>query len=293
MRRAVSPICLREPRGLTLLEVLIALALSSVLLTAVYVAMDLHWKYSSAGRDEAERSQLARAIANRLEVDLRSVVYRSQQTAQPADDAEPTESTGDGTETETESSTNTTGDEEPPPEEEMTVDQSDPAAAEGTGLFGNSNTLMLHISQPSKTLNYIPLGMSQPGERTSDLLSVSWFVASDGAGGLQGAVAEQGQGLARTSGDRLFSRLADQAGNLEALASTAMILAPEVTAIRFQYFDGAAWRPDWNSDELAGLPRAIEIEMDIRASGSHKRSDDQVRTYRMVVTLPIAKPLPI
>lgn len=271
-----------RPRGLTLLEVLIALALSTVLLTAVYVAMDLHWKYSSAGRDEAERSQLARAIANRLEVDLRSVVYRvppPETLEEEPVDSETDPATGEST-----------GTTEPPPEgEELEVDPN----AEGTGLFGNSTTLLMHISQPSKTLAYIPLGVSQPGERTSDLLSVSWFVASPEAGGLQGAVAQDGEGLTRTSGDRLTSRLADEEGNLEALAATAMVLAPEVTSIRFQYFDGAAWRADWDSDLLGGLPRAVEIIMEVRASGSHKRSDEAVRTYRMVVALPIAKPLPI
>lgn len=292
MRRAVSTRRLSGTlRGLTLLEVLIALALSSVLLTAVYVAMDLHWKYSSAGRDEAERSQLARAIANRLEVDLRSVVYRPQEPT----GGEATDDTGDTSGSTSGSGTDpTTGDSsastEPPPDGEVEVD---PTNAEGTGLFGNATTLLMHISQPSKTLAYIPLGISQPGERTSDLLSVSWFVASRDASGLQGAVAQDGEGLTRTSGDRLTSQLADEEGNLDALASTAMVLAPEVTAIRFQYFDGADWRADWDSDLLGGLPRAIEIVMDIRASGSHKRSDDMVRTYRMVVALPIAKPLPI
>lgn len=63
-------------RAFTLLEVLVAVALSAVLLTAVAGAIDLHRKYSSAGQECVEQDQLGRAILRDVEADVRALVYR-------------------------------------------------------------------------------------------------------------------------------------------------------------------------------------------------------------------------
>lgn len=64
-------------RGFTLFEVVVALALSVLLLAGVYAGMDLYWRFSTTGQEEVERAQIARAVLRQIETDLRSVVYQS------------------------------------------------------------------------------------------------------------------------------------------------------------------------------------------------------------------------
>ena len=70
--------------GFTLIEVLIALALTVVLLSAVYGALDLYFAYSTAGRNEIAATQLRRALCRRIARDLESVVmqFPEKETAQ-------------------------------------------------------------------------------------------------------------------------------------------------------------------------------------------------------------------
>jgi Tfp pilus assembly protein PilW len=62
--------------GHTLIEILLALGLSLVILTAVYAALDQHWRYAEAGQRQTERMQVTRALFERISLDLRSVVFR-------------------------------------------------------------------------------------------------------------------------------------------------------------------------------------------------------------------------
>jgi len=66
----------RGRAGHTLFEILLALGLSLVLLTAVYAALDQHWRYAEAGQRQTERMQVTRALFERISLDLRSVVFR-------------------------------------------------------------------------------------------------------------------------------------------------------------------------------------------------------------------------
>ena len=66
-----------EPRaGHTLIEILLALGLSLVILSAAYAALDQHWRYAEAGQRQTERMQVTRALFERMSLDLRSVVFR-------------------------------------------------------------------------------------------------------------------------------------------------------------------------------------------------------------------------
>ena len=291
----------------TLLEVLIAMAVSLLLLGAVYAALDLHWKYSSAGRDEVERAQLVRAIFQRMELDIRSVVYPPPTASDASQMAGSGASTG-GT------SGSTTG--QTTPSGAGTAGTAGSAGTAGTastastatgstttstaadstealtqstvGVLGDSQTLMLHVSRPARHLDYGAVIDGQSSQqRSSDLLSVAYFVATSGGSGLQGLVGSRlgggatgtARGLARLEGDRLMMNLADEQGNLDALAARTELLAPEVTVVQFLYFDGAEWLTDWDSTAVGGLPRAIRVEMLI-----------QQQVYSLVIAVPLAKP---
>ena len=65
--------------GFTLLELLIAMALTLTLMTILYTAMDLHYRFSTMGQIEVERSQIARSLLQRMAADISSVTYRPEE----------------------------------------------------------------------------------------------------------------------------------------------------------------------------------------------------------------------
>jgi len=277
----------RALQGFTLLEVLLALSLSALLLGAVYMSLNLHWKYTTAGREEVEQSQLARAILNRITLDLRSALYRAPPADESAESAAGDTTGAGGAEAGSTDASTTT----------MTEELPDPTGTQSPGLYGNSETLMVYISQPSKTLEYAPLfDADRAGHRTSDQQTVSWFLARKGGFGLAGAVGMEKEGIARTSGDSLSTTLADQEGNLAALVQQTRVLAPEVTRVQFRYFDGISWQPAWDSAQFGGLPRLVEVTIEIRSAPSRKSRPDEpvnaaTQEFQVVVVIPASKPL--
>lgn len=297
----------RRVAGFTLVEVIIALALASLLFVAVYQALHLHWQYANAGGDDVARSQLLRAIASQFERDLRSVIYaQDPASADDAADTSATSSTGTSSTSGTSSSGTGTGGgtsgssstsgattDASGSTTSSTTDPVDATAGSTTGLFGNANTLMFHVSKPSRDLSYSPLGDGLNAQsRTSDLLSITYFLSGTSGGSLSGALNGQ-TGLARLEGDRLSLTMADENGDTAALASGVRLLAAEVTNLQFEYFDGTAWLPEWDSAALRGLPRAVAIQFQLsvaQTSGS-PRYNGQVATssHRVVVAIPAAK----
>ncbi len=292
------------------MELLLALSLATTLLMAIYLATDLHWKGSSAGRSQVERAQLARAILRQMAVDIRSVIYRpstedpSEEQMLEEDQGELAEALGAGSETEGSSS------------DTETIEVTDPAealAAGGVGVVGTSSELILHISRPVADLAYAPLlAEDELLGPTSDLRSVAWFMAGESGSALAEIVAAAaaetadattseaftGEGLARLEGDRLVMNLADEMGDLALMASQARVLAPEVESVAFRYFDGESWWDSWDSTATGFLPRAIEITLQLRDSENSEASffnwglpaGDETAQFRFVVDLPLAEP---
>ncbi len=284
--------------GLSLVEVLIALAISGVLLTSVYSAISMYFHYSHSGQEEIAKNQLARVLLVRIEQDLRSIVYR------PDDGSSKTEAPAD-TDTDTDTET-----EQPDKTELEVTDPSDAFAGSNSGLFGDMQTIVLHVSRPRLDMLSNPQ-MSGPVvvSRTSDLKTVSYFVAGNGTSGLQAAAAShfasqnlggtgRSTGLARMEGDRLALQLADKSGNVSSLLGQTQMLAPEVSRVNFRYYDGSLWTTTWDSASFGGLPRAVEITLELTfaaettGQGRYKKNKQEApRTYRMVVFLPMSKPL--
>lgn len=299
----------------TLLEVLIALALSLILVAAVYQALSLHWRYSIAGQADVQQSQLARALLHRIETDIRSVIYREEA---PATDASASDngSTGNTTGASTGATGSTTGaagttDSGTTTDTATALDPADAYATTNTGLFGNAQTLLLHVSKPSRQLNYSSLASMGVSVRTSDLQTVAYFLSGASSGGLQNVVGTRqlatpaaggdlvsvSGGLARLEGDRLTLSLADQQGNAGTLAGHTEILAPEVTGLQFQYYDGVSWYAAWDSVAYGGLPRAVEIKLELHVPSkgllpaAKQAAGSTGEVYRLVVPLPLSKPV--
>lgn len=290
-------------RGLSLIEVLISLALSALLLGSVYSAITMYFHYSSAGQEEVEKNQLARVLLQRIETDLRSIVYRPEETSTST-----TENTDAQFTDQTEANADTSATESTTQE---VTDPSDAFTGSSSGLFGDMQTIVLHVSRPRLDLNSSPtLNNQMASSRTSDLKTVSFFVAGNGSGGLQAAAAGHfssqsgkgpaaSRGLARMEGDRLALQLADKSGNVASLLGQTQMLAPEVSQINFRYWDGSTWVTQWDSASYGGLPRAVEVTLEMTFSTvdpNHsrfrkKQKVEPPRTYRAVIALPISKPI--
>jgi type II secretory pathway pseudopilin PulG len=257
----------------TLLEVVIALSLSIILITAVYGAIRLHYRVSQSGRDQMERAQLGRAILQQIEADVRSIVWQVQEPPQSSQDDESTSAVEDDSFSSGSSSVDTSTTEMDDMQEMASADEAFTSGS--SGLFGDSQNLVLHISRPSRDLVYASSldGESDAFSR-SDLASVSYFLADSNAGGLSAVVAQQNGGaasvlggalgLARAEGDRLSIEMATGgSGADDVLASNAKILAPEVVAIEFAYWDGLEWLDSWDSLSSGTLPSAIGITLSL------------------------------
>jgi Tfp pilus assembly protein PilV len=314
----------RTRHGLSLVEVLISLALSMLLLSAVYTAIELYFRQSHAGQEEIEKNQLARVLLQRIELDLRSVSYRESTATTTDADSDANGTTGkSGTSSGTSSggtsssgqaasgaaANGTTGTDSTTTTSTVKT-PADAFSGSDSGLFGDSQTMVLHVSRPNRDLGSLQqMNAQMMGNRTSDLKTVAFFVAGSGSGGLQSMAAAQfatqskggkisTHGLARMEGERLALQLADKNGSVGSMLGQTQMLAPEVSRVAFRYFDGSMWQVQWDSVSYGGLPRAVEVTLEMTfeaktsGQGRYKKTVQEApRIFRTVVPLPLSKPI--
>ena len=319
----------RGPHGFTLLEMVLALGLSSLLLVALYTALQMHWSSSALGQVEMERSQVARALFRRIETDLRSVVFRDNPLSSSTDDDSSSSSSDTSSSSSTSGSTGSTsgssgsssggttgssgssgtGTSSTSGSSSSSTTTTDTYSTQKTGVFGDSQNLVVHLSLPSRastlsaaaqsTANGSVSGTS--GFSGSDLQSVMYFLAgssSSVAQQLSGSLTSatgQATGLARLQGDRMAMQAADESGDMSSMASGAQLLAPEVASIEFEYFDGVSWSTSWDSATSNSLPNAVRITIDfhppVATSGWYSRPvSASTDRFQHTVALPLAQP---
>ena len=262
--------------GFTLLELLLAMGMTTLLMAAVYGAMSTYWNLALDSREEITRSQIARRIMQDLSRDIRSVTF-VEQIVQSSDD-----------------SSGTSGTESP---------SGVTTSVYRNGLIGFERELMLYISRPDKHLDYVALPDTlTASSRNSDLMIVRWLLADSSGSGLASAIAgtnETGSGsvagLARGEGGVNGFGRAIEMDDIGQQLEVTSLYAPEVQDIVFEYFDGVDWLPEWNSTDLNLMPQAIRIELILR----HPPSDDDGRinprdlpatSHQLVVPIPVARP---
>jgi hypothetical protein len=122
-----------------------------------------------------------------------------------------------------------------------------------------------------------------------------------------GEFGQAANGLVRRELGRSVTRWAIDNGDTQRLEQVGELLAPEITAIQFQYFDGYQWYTEWDSDVSGGLPLAVEITLFMQPKDSldadgmpvidptlvEQSSAGIVQgqlVYRLVVRLPTGRP---
>jgi len=275
-RSASSGIALRGRRaGFTLLELLIASALSATLLLALWTMFSLYVDLFQTGSARTELAQVARAVVQQLSDDLHHAI-QDPLPGQPRQ-------------------------------------RSGQTAVRRFGLLGTATGLRIDVLQPTPELpNFQPVSDSEgifgetaaprvPELRTiyyefhdpaADLADQS-TVESYAAGSNEETEQQlQPPGLVRreldfeapvSSADTAEGGLlatADPALNsdpfneqqpadwfdwVERFAEGTDIWVPEVVGLSFRYFDGQSWSSSWNSLQRRALPVAIEVTLQMVA----------------------------
>jgi hypothetical protein len=179
------------------------------------------------------------------------------------------------------------------------------------GLYGSSVELRLDVSRLPRFDEYEALMMEDSSvgvvDVPSDVKTVTYFLASEESlvgsapigmtfGAAQASDTGIGRGLMRSQVARAVTAWNEQAGYEQSNYENARLLADEVVALQFAYFDGLEWLPDWDSDAMGGLPKAVEILLTIQPT--YALSDVALaraeaggavvpeQTYRLVIHLP-------
>lgn len=266
------PAARRRPGGFTLVEMLVATALSGMLLAALWMLMSTYGELFDKGQRQVEQAQLSRALLEQIADDLRSAI----QDPLPSQAGE---AAGAG-------------------------------QRRRFGLFGTSRELRFDVLQLTPQLpNPVPVGQAAAAEdaqtapRVPELRTVHYTF-------LEPATSEDGelsptgpQGLVRTeldfetplasdptaaraaTGAAASADVADldlepadepSAGAPEVALDDTRLEVPEVASVQFRYFDGRGWSDAWNSLDRKALPAAVAVELqltDWAAVESERRPD--------------------
>ncbi len=287
-----------QPSGFTLLEVLFAIGLSFVLMSAVLSAIQLLGRISTTSQTAVITSQLARAVLTQIERDLLSC-------SQPPAAEESEEALSDETGTTDEVAVST-----------------DVAALTGLfGITGTAESIVIQADRPSSLTTMATL-QSVDSPSLSSQRSVSYFLSGQNGSPLaalsSGSGPSNAVGLVRLDGERGIVRAADERGDTETLASLSTLLAAEVATPQFRYFDWIFWHQTWDSGQIGSLPIAVEItpgslrsKLDSQTSPAQTASPTEmnsnaavnsvaeansptagITTYRHVVRIPTAVYVP-
>lgn len=260
-------------RGFTLLEVLLASAIAVLLMGALYVAMQVELQQASEGREMIERATLARAIINRVSIDLSPSITPPKATskAQAASSAAASST----------ASSSTTS---------QAATQATTAIPFQAGLVGTNTQLIIFTTRVTSTtdvLNSLNGTQAPDTPVPSDLRRVAYWIAQNG-------------GLCRQEIPWVTSDLTYQSTDPvmeDGKTEDDYIIAREVTDLIFEYYDinnatvdDAGWTDTWDGTVLSpdgmtpqGPPTAIRITFTIQTTAPDGKKTD--KAYKHVIPI--------
>jgi len=281
--------------GFSLLEVVLALALSVVIIAAIGYSVHLYMLTLTRQQTDIERKQVARSIIMMIHNDLRGAIQYKPQDYSGLEnlyeslvpDILSMAMGGEEETTEEDSS------------EEEAVAEEDMATSRPT-MIGNSVAIVIDVSRLPRVDEYNPIIAldSNQAQLPSDVKAVNYFFSdqpSAQANDIIDSIGEQG-GLYRRQIDRAVAAYLGDTGLAVAPDEYTQLIAPEVAGIYFRYWSGEGWESEWNSDDYGGFPLAIEVTLQLdpyRATHPELANDeDEMDYYRTVIHLPVAEPPP-
>jgi prepilin-type N-terminal cleavage/methylation domain-containing protein len=307
-------------QAFTLFELIVAIALSAVLLVLIGTAINLYLVRVDAGRQRVEEAQLARSVLAMIAADLRAAaIYRPQDTSSVAALAAARAASANANASSSDGATISTGGTSASSSSSSGVTS---RSAESTtelqlGVNGTLEELYvdacrlprmdeLFATHPS-TANGAAGSMAAdiPYTPRGDETTVRYFVRqgepiepnSVAATSLAPEAQLRAGGLVRQEADRAVRVWAERSGNEQVLETGQQLVAPEVVGIRFRYFDGADVVETWDMQQRRSLPAAVEVRVWIvstdavreqsAASYSLTGMPPDAREYQQTVYLPL------
>jgi hypothetical protein len=141
------------------------------------------------------------------------------------------------------------------------------------GIYGSRYQLMVDVSRIPRS-NEFNTQSSIPGQLVDvpgDVKTVTYVMQSTSVLGAQDSIAEvsstaisTGSGLVRRSLDRLVLKYAEESGMSNQTMNSGELIAPEVVALDFAYYDGTQWVYEWDSS-VQGLPWLVQINLALQS----------------------------
>ena len=285
----------KRQAGFSLLEVVLALALSVVIIAAIGYAVHMYMLTLTRQQADIERKQVARSIIMMIHNDLRGAIQYKPQ------DYSGLENLYESLIPEALASMMGEEDEEGAEAEEAEeeVIEEDMSTSRPT-MIGNSRAIVIDVSRLPRLDEYNPLIAMAPGQGqlASDVKAINYFFSDEASAqsdDIIDSIGEQG-GLYRRQIDRAVAAYLGDTGLAESPDEYTKLIAPEVAGISFRYWSGEGWEGEWDSDEAGGFPLAIEVTLQLdpfRATDpSLANNQDEMDYYRTVIHLPVAEPPP-
>jgi type II secretory pathway pseudopilin PulG len=289
--------CHKQPRSaFTLIELLLSLALIVVATALVGSLMQMFARNFATRGEDIRREQLARALLSKIADDVRAVVlpqeYDSSVLAQllgagggqtppgsgAAAASSSTNSLASAASSSNASSTSSAAGSASGDDLSATVSASMPP-----GIYGDQYSLMVDVSRIPRPDEYVMPTATMVdhflADVPGDMKTVTYYIQSPTNMGIEdslaqfaapgGSVTGQASGLVRRQLDRAVTAYAEETGDTQRLQRTGDLLAPEVVAVEFAYFDGVDWLTEWDSSTQS-LPWLVEITLAMQSeSASH------------------------
>jgi type II secretory pathway pseudopilin PulG len=286
--------------GFTLLEVLLAIGLSTVVLFILTTAIHQFLTRTESGHGEVETSQLARALLNQMADDLRGARGANFTTTnQKASASDLEEKNGDlselgliGTATEVRIGQAASWYWEPVPEAESNAANGVPADA----------TQIAQTVHPPETIRYF----LREGDTLSTVELAKMGIDTMAVDSIAGLCLERWASALSRSDSEDSLAISESTTGQTSHSQWVQLLAPEVIELEFSYADDTGeFLDQWDSTEQGALPKAVQIELVLRKvplAMSRGTQQDRVgsshsdntknptqrntETYRLVVHLP-------
>ena len=306
-------------RAFSLLELILALALTVVIFSAIAASFHVFLKTVTEQQREIEQHQVARNVMAIIGNDIRAALqYKPVDVTgvenlaasellvagiiggESAEDIIAIDALG-APEAEEDVSDVSGGSDELAEEEIALADCVDCRPT----LIGTETALTVDVSHLPRLDEYNPLVASNSEEvqLPSDLKAISYFIGRPSAGDNSGRnslfsdqVNELG-GLYRRNIDRAVANYAGEEGIMDFADSYADLISPEVVELTFRYFDGEQWNTEWDNFERGGFPLAVEIVVTMDPNRLNSDDPDSysgfdpntMQRYRSVVNLPVSE----
>lgn len=306
-------------RAFSLLELILALALTVVIFSAIAASFHVFLKTVTEQQREIEQHQVARNVMAIIGNDIRAALqYKPVDVTgvenlaasellvagiiggESAEDIIAIDALG-ASEAEEDVSDVSGGSDELTEEEIALADCVDCRPT----LIGTETALTVDVSRLPRLDEYNPLVASNSEEvqLPSDLKAISYFIGRPSAGDNSGRnslfsdqVNELG-GLYRRNIDRAVANYAGEEGIMDFADSYADLISPEVVELTFRYFDGEQWNTEWDNFERGGFPLAVEIVVTMDPNRLNSDDPDSysgfdpntMQRYRSVVNLPVSE----